>query len=122
MSALIRDKLYGILSLVDWEGNPRPSKDYSKDDFQVSVNALKLVAMYESPQKYLSMWTRAQDTLWVFGITLAAASLRKAIEIRSGSFEESMLLSSSKLGTSVNIEEPGFSSENLRTLVWGKGT
>jgi hypothetical protein len=43
----VRDKLYGVLALVDWQGNSRPNPDYSKDNFQVFVDALRLVTMCE---------------------------------------------------------------------------
>jgi hypothetical protein len=101
----LRDKLYGVISAVDWGTIPAPNPDYSKDNFQVAFDAFNHIATRGIRSSSYAVRSTAHDILQIFGVTLTAATLRNAIERRSDRFEEPMLPISSKLGISVEVEE-----------------
>jgi hypothetical protein len=76
-----RDKLYGILSLVDWGQESRPVPDYSKDSFEVAADALCIIV---KTQRSSPWWLYVILLCQIFEITPETTSLRRAIEIRSG--------------------------------------
>jgi hypothetical protein len=82
----LRDKLYGILSLVEWGSRKRPDPDYAKDRFEVCVMILQLYLDDEvlAPVSgtYVE-WTRRLHE--VFDISPEVSSMRKALEARYSS-------------------------------------
>jgi hypothetical protein len=71
----VRDKLYGVLSLVDWEkanGGRTPTPDYTKDAFTLAVAMLQ--EYLDNPQK-----------AWAYGCNLHwAEQMRQVFEIVPG--------------------------------------
>jgi hypothetical protein len=91
LCADVRDKLYGILSLIDWGRGPTPTPDYSKDNFQVAVDAFSAITRCGNrvnlePNLYFARWM-----LELFAVTPHTASLCQAIGMRSGRCEKDML-------------------------------
>lgn len=56
----VMDRLYGILSLVDWRGKEAPPPDYQKDGFGVAV---EILSRYMTDRKCAPMYGREVD--WV---------------------------------------------------------
>jgi hypothetical protein len=79
----LRDKLYGILSLVEWGNRKRPDPDYAKDRFEVCVMILQLYLDDEvlAPVSgtYVEWTHRLHD---VFNISPEVEAMRKALETR----------------------------------------
>jgi hypothetical protein len=79
----IRDKLYGILSLVGWGTCERPEPDYSKDGFEVSVMILELYMedglLVPVSGTYLE-WARQLHE--VFEVSPDIESMQAALELR----------------------------------------
>lgn len=80
----VRDKLYGILALVDWPAGSRPDPDYSKDNFEVAITVYKLY--YEHYKTcapvhgtYVEWVRRLRE---IFRISLDHDSLRQAVAAR----------------------------------------
>jgi hypothetical protein len=87
----VRDKLYGILSLVDWSRSPIPTPDYGKDNFQVAVDALSAITMCGNRFLMGSDLYCARYVLKLFTVTLSVTALRQAIEMRSGRSENPLV-------------------------------
>jgi hypothetical protein len=82
----VRDKLYGVLSLVDWdEANSSriPTPDYTKDAFSLAVEILQ---MYLADEKVApddrTLLESAQQLCEVFEIAPSQRSMSKAIHPR----------------------------------------
>jgi hypothetical protein len=74
----VRDHLYGVLSLVDWQGGPAPIPNYSKDSFEILKEVVRI-----SPRPLPSGIEFYVGTLLqVFEITNENLFLQKAIESR----------------------------------------
>ncbi|KAH8725749.1 heterokaryon incompatibility protein-domain-containing protein [Phaeosphaeriaceae sp. PMI808] len=79
----VRDKLYGVLSLVDWIGTSIPTPDYNKDPFQVAIEVL---GRYLREKNCAPVY--GEDIEWagrlceVFNISLKQMALYEAIRVR----------------------------------------
>jgi hypothetical protein len=111
----LRNKLYGVISLVDWKEIPVPTTDYSKDINQVAIDAFSFVAKYQVHEAFSLVYqVIAERILRTFEFTLVEPSFRRAIEMRSGRFEDSMLPTSNRLGISPNVAEPHWMGMMIR--------
>jgi hypothetical protein len=75
-----RDRLFGILSFVDWRFGWKPEADYGKDCFEVAVDAMNLLS--RRPRVFDS-YLNAKRLCDIFKITGEERSLRKAIDLRT---------------------------------------
>jgi hypothetical protein len=125
----LRDKLYGIMSLVEWGTRQRPYPDYAKDCFEVSVMVLELYLEDDMLAPVLGTyvdWTRRLHE--VFEISPAVPSMRKALEARYPSttilpetLGEPRNLTSAKVGTAfsarkaprVNVPSPSSKNQTM---------
>jgi len=73
-----RDRLYGILNLVLWPEQKKPAPNYNKDNFEVALDALHLMA-----DVALEQMNWIDRLLEMFQVTLADESLRRVIAVRS---------------------------------------
>jgi hypothetical protein len=101
----LHDKLYGILSLVDWSRTPKPTPNYDKDSFQLAIDTLSLLSSLDLVYS-LIRW--AMDILLLFEVTWNVTSLREALELRSGLLEETLIPKSDRLDTAHHIYHPWF--------------
>ncbi|OAG08494.1 uncharacterized protein CC84DRAFT_1214984 [Paraphaeosphaeria sporulosa] len=78
-----RDKLYGILALVDWPGQSKPDPDYSRDCFQVAIAIYNIYWKHPTCAPVTGSvveWVgRLRET---FGISLDQNTLREAAALR----------------------------------------
>lgn len=78
-----RDKLYGILALVDWPGQSKPDPDYSNDCFQVAIAIYNIYWTHPTCAPVTGSvveWVgRLRET---FGISLDQSTLHKAAALR----------------------------------------
>lgn len=82
----VRDKVYGIISLVDWQGWRPPVPDYSISHFDIAREVLTLIlAMKErnEPAQFATAW--ASILCEVFDVAEAKETLGRAIQVRSRS-------------------------------------
>jgi hypothetical protein len=110
----VRDKLYGVLALVDWGRCPIPSPDYSKDNFQVAVDSLSAMSVCENRTFMGSDLCCARYVLKVFAVTLTTASLRNAIQMRPRKTQEPMLPNSDRLD--VVARRPNFWASTQKSM------
>lgn len=79
----LRDKLYGILSLVEWGNRKRPDPDYAKDRFEVCVMILQLYldddVLAPVSGTYVEWTHRLHE---VFDISPEVKAMREALETR----------------------------------------
>jgi hypothetical protein len=78
----VRDKLYGILALVDWPGNA-PTPDYDKTDFEVAVEVLQIYLdqkVHSSRSGRIFSWSEKLGR--IFDLTCQDDALQKAIKVR----------------------------------------
>jgi hypothetical protein len=75
-----RDKLYGILSLVDWSSLIEPVPDYSKDTLSLAVEVFGLLAKEQDSESYwlfdAARW--AQRLIKLFNLTPKDEAIRTA--------------------------------------------
>tara|TARA_R110002003_G_scaffold502_6_gene20089 strand:+ start:3620 stop:5680 length:2061 start_codon:yes stop_codon:yes gene_type:complete len=78
-----RDRLYGILSLIDWSGSSVPVPDYDKDCFEVAVEVLRRFLTVNACAP-----TRGSSIEWaarlceMFHVSLEQSALRDALRTR----------------------------------------
>jgi hypothetical protein len=79
----VRDRLYGVLSLVDWQDTTIPVPDYEQDSFQIAVEIMRRYLGQRScapTSDVVTQW--AQQLCGVFTISTEQESVREAIEAR----------------------------------------
>ncbi|KAF4848561.1 D-xylose 1-dehydrogenase [Colletotrichum siamense] len=131
----LRDRVYGIISLVDWEGREPIFPDYTASVFQLAV---KVVAKYaelrslhlgsqELANSETSVLSQVQHLLEILGLTAEAEDVQRAIKLRQrplilpmGPCQESCIPERYKdhswFGwqlTSANYVKPAESNENI---------
>jgi hypothetical protein len=77
-----RDRLYGVLCLVDWYGDV-PTPDYGKTRFQVAVEVLQIYleqALHSPHSLEILAWP--EQLFHVFGVAWQDEALQKAIKVR----------------------------------------
>lgn len=79
----VRDRLYGVLSLVDWCGTAIPTPDYDKDRFEVAVEVLQ---RYLDERQCAPLSEAVVDwahQLWgVFDVSSQDKALQEAVRVR----------------------------------------
>ncbi|CAO2655102.1 Nn.00g101660.m01.CDS01 [Neocucurbitaria sp. VM-36] len=78
-----RDKLYGILSLVDWQGGPVPLPNYSKNNFEVASEVLGVLLTRETGRSEPPALSWASYLWSLFDVPSAKEALLSAIRVRS---------------------------------------
>ncbi|PZC88992.1 HET domain containing protein, partial [Pyrenophora tritici-repentis] len=73
-----RDRLYGVLNLMDWKDGQKPTPDYNKDNFEVELDALNVILELNPLE---SCWP--EKLIEIFHVTLAVDSLQHVIAARS---------------------------------------
>jgi hypothetical protein len=124
-----RDKLYGILSLVDWSYSTEPVPNYKQSTLRLAIKVLHLILKKEasSPAGGLRMsvsdW--AQQLTTVFNLMAAETSRRKARTKRNNSgskfpsapkLPDRDLFRGMEFCFAVRIYEPGHKSEHYARI------
>jgi hypothetical protein len=79
----VRDRLYGVLSLVDWRGTPIPTPNYDKDRFEVAVEILQRYLDERECAPFSEAVVDWAHQLWqVFDISSQDKALQKAVRVR----------------------------------------
>jgi len=80
-SADARDKIYGVLSLVDWPVNSRPVPDYEKHVLELATEVVSAITQLEPSVR--TMGRLIIRVIAVFGLSLAHKDVQAAIEARN---------------------------------------
>jgi hypothetical protein len=81
-----RNKLYGILGLVDWSNGPVPVPDYNKDIFELIKDVFDILLVWKLHQTSnypSSLLTVARALLYTVSVDLQHDSLRNAVASRN---------------------------------------
>ncbi|KAB2108987.1 hypothetical protein AG0111_0g2517 [Alternaria gaisen] len=81
-----RDRLFGVLALVDWGDGEPAIPDYEMDNYQVAVEVLRLYLNNPGTQPLLKMAVKWPRPLWeLFNVSVEREAVREAIRERYGS-------------------------------------
>lgn len=84
-----RDKVYGILSLIDWGDVAPPSPDYTQSDLQVAVEFMRALArLWKAGCKDGSLWACLMTTIRMLDLDFGSRGLVEALEARRGPPED----------------------------------
>lgn len=84
-----RDKVYGIISLLDWGDVAPPSPDYTQSDLHVAVEFLRAVTrLWKAEDKDGSLWRYFVTTIMMLNLDFGSRGLVDALDARRGPPED----------------------------------
>ena len=83
----VRDRLFGVLALIEWGSGEPAVPDYSKDNYEVAIQVLRLHLQNpeSNPVSGLAVVDWARMLCEIFQVNIEARAVQQAIAVRHGS-------------------------------------